>query len=143
MQRLQVAANILCFRSNKGHAGHPSEGDGPELQGISHVTELWLTNMQLSVRAGETLEKAFRCSWWGGARVGPGRGQGWASAAPGGTSLIPPPPHPPCLICEDREGKREIKMYLDGGCLRWRGWMCFKVNVWQFRRNTVFLSSRR
>lgn len=39
-----------------------------------------------------------------------------------------------------REGKREIKIYVDLGWVRrGREWIYFKVNVWQFRWNTVFL----
>lgn len=41
------------------------------------------------------------------------------------------------------EGNREIKIYVDLGWIWWRGWMDFKVNVWQFRWNTVSLSNRR
>lgn len=36
--------------------------------------------------------------------------------------------------------KREIKIYVDLGWVRrGREWIYFKVNVWQFRWNTVFL----
>lgn len=48
---------------------------------------------------------------------------------------------------KDSEGKvqdnREIKIYVDLGWIRWRGWIYFKVNVWQFRWNMVSLSNRR
>lgn len=40
-------------------------------------------------------------------------------------------------------GNREIKIYADLRWIRWRGWIYFKVNVWQFRWNTVSLSNRR
>lgn len=62
MQGLQVAANILCFKSNKGHAGQFStrlRETHRSCRGlvISHVTELWFKNMQLSVWVEETLKR--------------------------------------------------------------------------------------
>lgn len=44
---------------------------------------------------------------------------------------------------EKVRGNREIKIYAELGWIRWRRWIYFKVNAWQFRWNTVSLSSRR